>query len=116
MKGLVARSVVGFALVCALGLSASGTALAAHSTADPTTQRAVHETYVHYQLDRRKIQRQFEHAVHVAHVAFVDAMAMATTSAQRSTAQQAWEAAIIKAATKRSIALTLLGPPPPKLA
>lgn len=104
-------------MVCALGLSTSGTAIAAvaHRSADPTTQRTLRETFLQYQHHRREIQQRFEHAVHVAHVAFVEAMAMATTSAQRSAAQQAWEAAIIKAATVRSKALTLLGPPPPKL-
>jgi hypothetical protein len=65
-----------------------------------------------YLAARHTIQVEFRAAVTQARTTYQSALAVATTSAQRSAARQVFEAAIIQAATNRSAALTLLGPDP----
>jgi hypothetical protein len=67
-----------------------------------------------YRDSRRDIQLTFRAAVNSARTAYSEALLLATTSAQRSTAQQIETTAIIQAASARSAALIALGNQPVK--
>jgi hypothetical protein len=67
-----------------------------------------------YRDSRRAIQLTFRAAVSSARAAYTEALSVATTAAQRSTAQQNETTAIIQAASARSAALTALGSQPVK--
>jgi hypothetical protein len=67
-----------------------------------------------YRESRKAIQLTFRASVSSARATYNDALSLATTSAERSTAQQNEVTAIIQAASARSAALTALGSQPVK--
>jgi uncharacterized protein YpiB (UPF0302 family) len=112
MKKLSGRSFVAVAMVTGLFLATPLAASAGTERSKTSSARTYHQEIVAYRESRLAIQLAFQSAVNTARANFVEARAIATTSAQRSAAQQALTTAIIQAASERSSALTNLGAPP----
>ena len=106
-RGLVALGMVGLLAVATPVLASAGSA-----PVTPAQQRSYHKAIVAYRDSRYAIQLSFQSAVNAAKSSLASALALATTSAERSTAQQISDAAIIQAASTRSAALTALGKVP----
>lgn len=102
--------VASMAVVTGVVSSASGAPRASNAAAQKSYQQLLNT----YDQAKEAIQRVFRTAVKTAHVIYANALVVATTSAERSTARQQFETAIIEAASVRSNALTALGNPPTK--
>jgi hypothetical protein len=124
MKQFVVRSLVSLGMVTSLGLGMSAVASAggAPSGGSTTTTGAASsalKTYqkqlTAYRASRNAIEATFRASVQTARSNYQKSLLTATTSAQRSAAQQFKVTAIIDAAAARSSALIALGdaPTPP---
>jgi hypothetical protein len=118
MKQFVARGVVALGLVTSLGLGMSAVASAGGTPSRSATAAAL-KTYERqltaYKASRNAIEATFRASVQTARSTYQLALSTATTSAQRSAAEQTEVTAVINAASARSLALTALGnaPTPP---
>jgi hypothetical protein len=116
MKRFVVRGVVVLSLVGALGFAAVGTASAgkvSHGTS--VSLKTYRMELASYRAARAVIESTFRKAVAAAQSNYQEALANATNAAERSTAQQNMQQAIIQAASVRSASLVTLGaaPTPP---
>ncbi|MGA7834216.1 MAG: hypothetical protein WCA31_03325 [Acidimicrobiales bacterium] len=119
MKKLVSRGLVSLGLVASLGL---GTALTASAgsvggiapTSGPvaSTLKAYRQELKAYNAERLAIEANFRASIALAKSTYEKALSSATTSAERSAAEQTREYAVIEAAATRSTALVQLGNPP----
>jgi hypothetical protein len=111
MKKFSGRSIVAVAMVAGLFVATplAASAGTAHKT---SSARTYHQEVVAYRESRYAIQLAFQSAVTTARANYLQALSVATTSAERSAAEQALTTAIIQAASQRSAALTALGAPP----
>jgi hypothetical protein len=118
MKTFVVRAAVALSIVGALAFSTPLWASAGSTSSSTGTQSKAMRTYdkeiVAYRESRQAIQLTFRAAVNSAHASYEESLSVATSSAQRSAAQQAMVTAIIQAAAARSAALTALGSQPVK--
>jgi hypothetical protein len=112
MKKLSGRSIVAVAMVAGLSLTTPLLASAGTEHSKASSSRTYHQEVVAYRESRHAIELAFQSAVNTARANLDEALSIATTSAQRSAAQQAYTTAIIQAASQRSAALTNLGAPP----
>ena len=112
MKKFSGRSFVAIALVAGLFVATPLVASAGTERSKTTSARTYRQEVIAYRESRYAIQLAFQSAVNSARAVYVNALSLATTSAQRSAAQQALTTAIIQAASQRSAALTTLGAPP----
>jgi hypothetical protein len=124
MKQFVVRGAVALGLVTSLGLGLSAVASAGsspHGTVTTTTGAvsSAMKTYQRqlsaYHASREAIEDIFRASIQTARSTYQKSMLTATTSAERSAAQQSKVTAIIQAAETRSSALVALGnaPTPP---
>jgi ferredoxin-NADP reductase len=125
MKQFAVRAMAALGIVTSLGLGMSGAASAGgHSSGGTTTTTTISlssalKTYqkqlTAYHTSRNAIEATFRTSIQMARSTYQKAMLTATTSAERSAAEQAKVTAIISAAYVRSQALTALGsaPTPP---
>ena len=112
MRKYVLRGVLALSLVGALGLataSVSSAGSVAHGTVSMKTYRA---ELASYRAARSAIEKTFRASVAAARSNYLEAIAAATTFAERSTAQQAMATAITEAANVRSASLITLGVAP----
>jgi Skp family chaperone for outer membrane proteins len=116
MKKFVVRSALALSMVGALGLATAGVASAGkattHSSRATVSRHTYREEMASYRASRQAIEATFRAAVASARSNYLQAIESATTSAERSAAQQAMQAAIIQAAGVRSASLVTLGAPP----
>jgi Zn-dependent alcohol dehydrogenase len=113
MKKFVVRGAVVLSLVGALGFAAVGPAgagSASHRT--PVTLKTYRLELASYRAARAAIESTFRKAVAAAQSNYQESLDNAINAAQRSTAQQVMQAAIIEAASVRSASLVTLGAPP----
>jgi hypothetical protein len=126
MKQFVVRGVVTLSIVASLGfgMSAAASASGGHSSGGSTTtttaaDSSAYKTYqkqlAAYHASRSAIEATFRASIQTARSNYQKALLSATTSAQRSAAEQTKVTAIIDAAAIRSSALIALGnaPTPP---
>jgi len=116
MRKFTSRGLIALGIVATLGLSTPALASAGPAGQGPAPSKTTHQGDAAYLAAHRAIQKAFHAAVAAAHASYQSALAAATTSSQRNTARQVYEAAIIQAAATRSAALTVLGPEPVKSA
>ena len=114
MKKFSFRGIVAVGVVGLLAIATPVFASAGNAPSSSTTQKSYHKAIVAYRDSRYAIQLSFQSAVNAARSTYIAALASAVTSAERASAQQVLEAAIIQAAATRSAALTALGKPPLK--
>jgi hypothetical protein len=112
MNKVLGRSFAAVALATGLLFATPLAASAGSEGSKTSSPRTYHQQVVAYRESRYAIQLAFQSAVNIARATYVSALSLATTSAERSAAQQALTTAIIQAASKRSAALTSLGAPP----
>jgi hypothetical protein len=113
VKKFVVRSVVALSMVGALGLATAGVASAGKAaTHTSVSKRTYREELASYRASRQAIEATFRAAVASARSNYLQALDSATTSAERSAAQQSMQTAIIQAAGVRSASLVTLGAPP----
>jgi hypothetical protein len=112
MKKLSGRSIVAVAMVAGLFLATPLAASAGSDRSKTSSSRTYHQEVIAYRESRYAIQLAFQSAVTTARANYLQSLSIATTSAQRSAALQAFTAATIQAASARSAALTTLGAPP----
>jgi hypothetical protein len=119
MKQFVVRGMVTLGLVTSLGLGVSAVASAGGTPSRGTTTASSFRTYqkqlATYRANRNAIEATFRSSIQAAHSIYQQALSTATTSAQRSAAEQTEVTAVINAASARSSALVALGnaPTPP---
>jgi hypothetical protein len=114
MKKLSSRGLVVLGVVATLGLSTPAIASASTGGGATTPLRTSHQTPASYRSLRHAIESTFRSTVNEARAIYQSALAQSTNSAERSAARQAFEFAIIQAASVRSAALRALGSPPNK--
>jgi hypothetical protein len=118
MRGFIVRAAVVLSIAGMLAVSTPLLASAGSnsSSKDVTTSalRTYNKELAAYRDSRRAIQLTFRAAVSSAKSAYSEALSLAVTAAQRSTAQQNETTAIILAAQARSAALIALGSQPVK--
>lgn len=121
MKQFVVRGLVTLGIIASLGFGISGVAFASgHSSGGITTTtlglssalKTYQKQLADYHAARSAIEATFRASVQAARSAYQKSMLTATTSAERSAAEQVKVTAIINAAYIRSQALTALGNPP----
>lgn len=112
MRKYVVRGVLALSLVGALGLATAGVSSAGSVSHGAVSKRTYREELSSYRASRQAIEATFRSAVAAARSNYLQAIANATTSAERSTAQQAMATAIIQAAGVRSASLITLGAAP----
>ncbi|HWD96198.1 MAG TPA: hypothetical protein VG246_07255 [Acidimicrobiales bacterium] len=125
MKQLVARGMVTLGLVASLGFGVSAVASAGGlpplggttttTGATSTALKIYHQELTAYRASRTAIEATFRASINLARSNYQKALLSATTSAQRSAAEQNKVTAIINAASTRSSELIALGnaPTPP---
>jgi hypothetical protein len=117
MKQFVVRGLVTLGLVASLGLGVSGVASAGNGpgTTPAPTMRVYRQEMAAYKASRAAIEATFRSNVDIANAIYERSLSSATTSAQRSVAEQTRVQAIIQAASTRTSALVTLGnaPTPP---
>ncbi len=106
------RVFVGLGLVATLTVSLPAVAFASHRRIEASSAHQNHPNRLSYRYRRHQIQLKFQNSVASARVSYLEALTLATTSAERASAQQDFEAAIIAAAAIRTSELITLGPPP----
>jgi hypothetical protein len=118
MKKFPSRGLVALGITVTLIVTAPLAAYADKSPRSQNTsaQRQYQQHEKTYKEARKAIETSFQAAISIARSTYSQAIAAATTSAQRSAAKQALGVAIIQAAAFRSQALITLGKPPLKLA
>ena len=112
MRKFVVRGVLALSLVSALGLATVGVSSAGAASHTSVSKKTYREELASYRASRNAIEATFRAAVASARSNYLQAIANATTSAERSAAQQAMAAAIIDAAGVRQASLVTLGPAP----
>jgi hypothetical protein len=122
MKQFVVRSVVTLGIVASLGLGMSAVASAGGGPpsggvttttgATSSTLKSYQKQLTAYRASRNAIEATFRASVQTARSTYEKSLVTATTSAQRSAAQQFKVTAIIDAAAARSSALIALGNAP----
>ncbi|MGB8178592.1 MAG: hypothetical protein WCF63_00305 [Acidimicrobiales bacterium] len=117
MKKFVVRGVLALSLVGVLGVATVGAAGAGTSSHTSISKKTYREELASYRASREAIEATFRAAVASARSNYQEALANATTAAERGTAQQVMQTAIIDAAQVRSASLITLGaaPTPPAL-
>jgi len=117
MKKFVVRGVLALSLVGALGLATVGAASAGTASHTSISKKTYREELASYRASRAAIEATFRASVASARANYQEALTSATTFAERSTAQQVMQTAIIDAAGVRQASLVTLGsaPAPPAL-
>ncbi len=119
MRKLVSRGLVSLGLVATLGFATALMASAGNIGSTPPTSGSVSTAMKTYRQElaafdaqRDAIEASFRANVALARSNYRKALLSATSSAERSAAQQTEVTAIIDAAATRSAALVTLGNPP----
>lgn len=112
MKKFVVRGMLALSLMGALGVATVGAASAGTSSHATITKKTYREELASYRASRAAIEATFRAAVASARSSYLEALASATTFAERSSAQQYMQTMIIDAAGVRSASLITLGSPP----
>jgi hypothetical protein len=112
MRKFLVRGLVALSMVGALGLATASVSSAGKAPHSNVTEKTYRAELASYRSSRHAIEATFRAAVASAQSNYLEASASATTSAERSAAQQAMQTAIIQAAAVRSSSLVTLGSPP----
>jgi hypothetical protein len=117
VRKFVVRGFVALSLVGALGLATASVSSAGKAPRGSVSEKTYRTELASYRSSRYAIEATFRAAVASAQSNYLEATASATTSAERSAAEQARQTAIIQAAAVRSSSLVTLGaaPTPPSL-